>query len=113
MCEAAARPTGPRGDALFDILRQVSQIVPKLHDSSGRALLVPIIDWKLTYRVLDQPSDEFRALSVVLRTICHICTTRYGYRNKDFSPSIKCLLYAYGCAMAKGALPCKSVIGED
>ena len=53
MCEAAGRPTGPRGDALFDVLRQLSQIVPKLHDSSGRTLLVPIVDWKLTYGLLD------------------------------------------------------------
>ena len=44
MREAARRPAGPRGDALFDVLRQLLQVVPKLHNSSGRTLHVPIVD---------------------------------------------------------------------
>jgi hypothetical protein len=82
MFEAGRRPTTPRGNALFDVLRQFSQIVPKLHDSSGRTLLVPIVDRKLTFGLLDESSDEFRALSIMLATISHISITQYGYRSE-------------------------------
>ena len=41
-----------------NVARQLSQIVPILHDSSGRTLLISIVDWDLTYGLLDQPSDE-------------------------------------------------------
>ena len=45
MREAAPPPAGPRGDALLDVFRQLSQVVPKLNDSSGWTLLVAIIAW--------------------------------------------------------------------
>ena len=44
MREAARRPASPRGDALCDVLRQLSQVVPELHDSFGRTSRVPRVD---------------------------------------------------------------------
>ena len=82
MFEAGGGPTIPRGDALFDVPRQISEIVPKLHDGSGWTLLVPIVDWKLTFGLLDESSDEFRALSMMLWTVAHISTTQYYYRSE-------------------------------
>jgi len=36
--------SGPRGDALFDVPGQLLQIVPELHDGSGRTLHVLSVD---------------------------------------------------------------------
>jgi len=44
MREAARLPTGPRGDAFLDIVRQLPKIMPKLHDRSGYQMLVSILD---------------------------------------------------------------------
>jgi len=44
MREATRGPASPRGDALFDVPGQLLQVVPELHDSSGRTLRVPSVD---------------------------------------------------------------------
>jgi len=47
-----------------------------LHDASGPILHELRFDWYPPGGSLDQPSDEFRTLSMVGRTIRHTCATR-------------------------------------
>src|SRR5688572_4421205 len=100
MREATRRPAGPRGDALCNVFRQLSQVVPKLHDSFGYTLRVPIVDGQLTYGSLDQPSDEFRAPSMMLRTVRHLFATRcitYSDNYTFLAPTGTCTLCLRHC----------------
>lgn len=103
MLEAARRLASPRGNALFDVLRQLLQVVPKLDDSSGCTLRIPIVDGWLTLGSLDQSSDEFRALSMVFRAVRHFFATRsIIYWGSIFFCHPECVLYAHGMPFRYG-----------
>ena len=72
MREAIRGPACPGGDALFYVSGQLSQVMPELNDSSGRTLHVLRLDRQPTGRSLDQPSDEFRTLSMVFLSVGHL-----------------------------------------
>jgi hypothetical protein len=69
MLEAVRLPNGPRVNTLLDVARQLPKIMPKLHYRLEYRLPVMIVDGILTKGTLDQFSDEFRALSVVVWTV--------------------------------------------
>src|SRR4051812_47330367 len=69
MLEAARLPTDPRGDAFLDVVRQLLKVMPKLHDRSGYHVPVAAVAGVLSHEALNQLSDEFRALPMVLRTV--------------------------------------------
>lgn len=67
--KALLLPTRPRSYALLNVLRNLSWVMPKLNDGFRYALRITII-WKvLVALVLNQLSDEFRALSMMLGTV--------------------------------------------
>ena len=81
MRKALLLPTGPRSDALLDVYRKISQVMPKLNNRSGRALCVSIVHGVLIALALNQLSDEFRALSMVpgaVGVMLHLSCCRLG-----------------------------------
>src|ERR1700733_5107213 len=80
MRETTRGPASPRGDALFDVLGQLLQVVPELHDSSWRTLHALSVDRQPAYGSLDEPSDKFRAPSMVLRSVGHFSTRSIACR---------------------------------
>lgn len=72
MRETSCLPAAPRGDAFLDVGWQLPEVMPKLYDRSGDGMQIPNVDVILPRPGLDQISNKFRALSMVLATVIFI-----------------------------------------
>jgi hypothetical protein len=81
MREAARLLAVPRGDASLDVVWQLSEVMPELHDLSGWRRAAMIADRALTWGALNQLSDEFWALPVVFSTIWFLLHLEHRLRT--------------------------------